>query len=976
MRSPFPRWVDVALLLLFVLFVAIVLGPSLIGRDVAIDVNLLTQFAPWQAINGVAVDAANTCRSDTVDNVLPVISEIRRSLYSGHYPTWVQYNVGGAPIAAPNSGQFSPLALPYYVLPLSLAPAYVKLAEFVVVLLGMLGFVRRLGLSLAAGVLGAIVYCASGFMIVWSNWPQTQVAALIPALLWSAERLVQERRLRDAVPVALVVASMLLGGFPAVTGMALYLAGTYFLVRVVVLPHHAVREVGRQVLLAVAGLAVGALLTAFQLVPFAKQLGETDLSYRDGIKGNFAPLATLFTLVSPDSFGTCVGGEVHGLNSPIETIAFVGAAAVVLALVAVVWSGGRGPGKSRATGVAGFFVVVVAGVVVVGWLGGPLLTALQLLPVFSNNSIWRIRSILGFALAVLAAFGFEHLVRHVSRPRPGPGGAGGADDGEAAAADHPDADHTNAGHPAAAGNRPADAARTAALRVLGRVVVVVVFLALGVATVVAARRMAILGGYYALMRDRIIVVGVLTAVTVVLVVVVRLAPRVVAVAATLAVAGLVVGQSSSFGAVDLGGSDVKNFYPVTPTHAFLQSHLGEDRFSSAGLLALPPTATYYGIRTPTGHQFTDPDWSDLLTAIDPRVALSPTFSDFSPASLPLTAVGRQPLLDRLAVKYWLSPDNTVPGVLTPAAKGDGSVPVDSTHPATCTLPGGPIRAVVVLTTGPLVGRAGPGVSLSVSVRAADGRTLTGGRYLGASVSAPAEIVVAVPGEDLAMGDKPTVTVRVNGMATPAPLATIGGNLSCGSVSTADDGLKLVDSEPGVTIYERRSSLPRIRWAGTTVVVADPAQQVARLRVGLASDTIVVASGTPTVTAPSGGAAPRIAVLEDQGATIRASVTTGAAGHLVVADSLQQPGWTASLDGRLVPLVAADHAFGAVAVPVGTHTVELRYDPPGLRLGVVLSILGFIGLIGLLTAAQVRRRWQAARTPPATPSSLSGSSGPG
>ena len=938
MRSQFPRWVDAVLVLLFLVFVAILLGPSLIGRDVLLDVNLLTQFEPWQAVSGLALKTANTCRSDTVDSVLPVISEIRRTLYSGEYPTWVQYNVGGAPIASPNAGQFSPLALPYYVMPLALAPAYVKLIEFAVVLAGMVAFLRRLGLSLASGVLGAIIYCASGFMIVWSNWPQTQVAALIPALLWAAERLAQERRLRDAVPLAVVVACMLLGGFPAVTGMALYLAAAYFLVRMAVLHHGAVREIGRRMLLAVTGLVVGVLLTAFQMVPFAEQLARTDLSYRDTIKGESAPLATLLTLVSPDAFGTCIGGEVRGINSPIEAIAFVGAAAVVLSMVAVLWSGRRSERNDRAAGVAGFLVVVTAGIVVVGWHGGPLLSALQVLPVFSNNSIWRIRSILGFALAVLAAFGFERLVRHVSRERGDPGDPG--DPGERAGDDT----HHRSPWPV----------QSAHLRVLGRVVILAAALTLGVATVLTARHEAVDEGFYPMVRNRIIVAGVLIAATLVLVLVVRLAPRIIAVVATVAVAGLVVGQSSSFGAVDLGRNDVQNFYPVTPTHAFLQKNLGEDRFASSNLMGLPSTATYYAIRTPTGHQFTAPEWTDLLTAIDPKVALSPTFSDFSPITLPLTAVGRQPLLDRLAVKYWMSPDDAITGAVTLAPSGDATAPVDSTHPATCTLPGGPLRAVVVLTTGPIVASTGPGASLTVSVRNADGKTVTGGRYLGPGLAAPTQITIGVPGEDLAAGAPLAVTVRADGVSKPVPLATSGGNLSCGSVAVANDGLKLVDSQPGAIVYQRLSSLPRIRWAGTTVVVPDATQQVTRLAAGLGADTVVVPSGTAAGPATPSATPTRITVDEDEGPSIRATVTAAAAGHLVVADSLQQPGWSATLDGQPVSLVQADHAFGAVAVPAGRHTVQLEYEPPGLDLGVVLSLVGLAGLLGLLLAQRVQR----------------------
>jgi len=215
-------------------FVIATLGQAVVGAVTLLDVNLLTRFAPWQAFHGQDILTTNICRGDTVDNVMPSIAEIRSRLFRGDFPGWSAASVGGFPLAGlPNFGQFSPLSLPYYVLPLWLAPAFVKLAEFVVAIGGMTLFLRRLRLSVASGILAGIVFASSGFMISWTNWPQTRVAAFIPALFWATERLVRRHGALDTLPLAVVVSSMLLGGFPAVTGMALYCAALYFLVRIV-----------------------------------------------------------------------------------------------------------------------------------------------------------------------------------------------------------------------------------------------------------------------------------------------------------------------------------------------------------------------------------------------------------------------------------------------------------------------------------------------------------------------------------------------------------------------------------------------------------------------------------------------------------------------------------------------------------------------------------------------------------------------
>ena len=80
-------------------------------------------------------------------------------------------------------------------------------------------------------MLGGITFAGTGFMVAWLGFPQTRVAAFIPALFWVVERLIQERRARDAALVALPVAALLLGGFPSVAGYALLTAGSYAVVR-------------------------------------------------------------------------------------------------------------------------------------------------------------------------------------------------------------------------------------------------------------------------------------------------------------------------------------------------------------------------------------------------------------------------------------------------------------------------------------------------------------------------------------------------------------------------------------------------------------------------------------------------------------------------------------------------------------------------------------------------------------------------
>jgi uncharacterized membrane protein YfhO len=57
-----------------------------------------------------------------------------------------------------------------------------------------------------------------------------------------------------------------------------------------------------------------------------------------------------------------------------------------------------------------------------------------------------------------------------------------------------------------------------------------------------------------------------------------------------------------------------------------------------------------------------------------------------------------------------------------------------------------------------------------------------------------------------------------------------------------------------------------------------------------------------------------------------------------------PGWTATVAGRRVPTVRVDGVVQGVPVPAGRHRVALRYDPPGARAGLAISLLTLAGLL--------------------------------
>ena len=81
--------------------------------------------------------------------------------------------------------------------------------------------------------------------------------------------------------------------------------------------------------------------------------------------------------------------------------------------------------------------------------------------------------------------------------------------------------------------------------------------------------------------------------------------------------------------------------------------------------------------------------------------------------------------------------------------------------------------------------------------------------------------------------------------------------------------------------------------------------------------------------------------------VRLDVQAKADGHVVLLDTLYRAG---TPSGRERPILAADLAFRAVAVPPGRHTVRFFYRPTGVIAGGALSLAALLGidvcLIGL------------------------------
>jgi hypothetical protein len=123
-------------------------------------------------------------------------------------------------------------------------------------------------------------------------------------------------------------------------------------------------------------------------------------------------------------------------------------------------------------------------------------------------------------------------------------------------------------------------------------------------------------------------------------------------------------------------------------------------------------------------------------------------------------------------------------------------------------------------------------------------------------------------------------------------------------------------------------------------------------------TALLEEPPPPLAQPFDPAGESVVITERQPDRLRLTVRAAAPALLVLSE-VYDPGWHAKVAGESAPVLVADHLLRAVPVPAGTHEVELSYEAPGLRLGIVItaatgSALAAMSVV-LRLAAPLRRR---------------------
>jgi len=306
---------------------------------------------------------------------------------SGHVPLWNHYLGNGTPLAANlQSAVFYPLNLIYLVAPVERALGYSVVLHVILAGLFMYLYGRTIKLSRFAGLVAALSYMFSSFLISRLGFLSvTSAIPWLPLLFCLAERLVSKRHLSSVLLLGLAIGLQFLAGHAQLWYYGLWAVAAYVLARGWQLckssqkynfpicsgwicnpaigppdyksggsgsetqqrPQeasgqpcvlHRASSAARGWLLLALAVLVGLGVAAVQLLPTAElallSQRQSGAEYEFAMTYSFWPWR-LITLFAPDFFGNPARGDYWGYANYWEDCGYIGVLPLLLALIAI-----------------------------------------------------------------------------------------------------------------------------------------------------------------------------------------------------------------------------------------------------------------------------------------------------------------------------------------------------------------------------------------------------------------------------------------------------------------------------------------------------------------------------------------------------------------------------------------------------------------------------------------------------------------
>lgn len=151
------------------------------------------------------------------------------------------------------------------------------------------------------------------------------------------------------------------------------------------------------------------------------------------------------------------------------------------------------------------------------------------------------------------------------------------------------------------------------------------------------------------------------------------------------------------------------------------------------------------------------------------------------------------------------------------------------------------------------------------------------------------------------------------------------------------------------IYERNDVLPRY-FLSSNYIVAQNDQEILNKIYDISFDLHTIILEKP----------PNIKIENTQNAQVNLisyeanSVnfkTKSDKNTLLFLSDAYYPGWNAYIDSNKTPILRADYALRAVPIPQGNHSVIFKYEPNSFKYGLLLSVVGIMSVVALMTISK-------------------------
>lgn len=178
------------------------------------------------------------------------------------------------------------------------------------------------------------------------------------------------------------------------------------------------------------------------------------------------------------------------------------------------------------------------------------------------------------------------------------------------------------------------------------------------------------------------------------------------------------------------------------------------------------------------------------------------------------------------------------------------------------------------------------------------------------------------------------------------------------------------------IYENLKVFPRAFLVRSALVLPDAASRLRKLQASSSADLAsfvilekdVQRPADPLPETASAVPAP-IEITRYRPDELVLHIADPTGGFVVVSDNFH-PNWRAWVDGQPAEILRANHIMRAVLVGPGTHTIEMRFTARVEIAGLLLSNLGWLGVLLVVGLGAVARR-RACRAHHAVPKSIAG-----